>query len=108
MAAAAHPGYAATNLAVAGPGSANAFMRRAAELSDRLFGQPDAIGALPQLYAATMPDVRGNDYWGPDGFMEQRGYPTRVGRTKRARDADAARRLWAMSEDLTGVTYAWP
>jgi NAD(P)-dependent dehydrogenase (short-subunit alcohol dehydrogenase family) len=108
LAVAAHPGYAATNLATAGPGSANAFMRQGARLSDRLLGQSDAMGALPQLYAATMPDVEANDYWGPDGFMEQRGHPQRVGRTKRAQDADAARRLWAMSEDLTGVTYPWP
>ena len=108
LAAAAHPGYAATNLATAGPGSTNAFMRRAAGLSDRLLGQSDAMGALPQLYAATMPDVRGDDYWGPDGFMEQRGHPQRVGRTGRARDAEAAKRLWSLSEDLTGVTYPWP
>jgi NAD(P)-dependent dehydrogenase (short-subunit alcohol dehydrogenase family) len=108
LAAAAHPGYAATNLATAGPGSANAFMRRGAALSDRVFGQSDAKGALPQLYAATMPDVAPNDYWGPDGFLEQRGHPRRVGRTHRAQDPDAARRLWSLSEELTGVTYPWP
>ncbi len=108
VAAAAHPGYAATNLATAGPGSFNAIMRGGAKLSDRLLGQSDAMGALPQLYAATMPDVGADDYWGPDGFMEQRGHPQRVDRTKRAQDPDAARRLWAMSEDLTGVTYPWP
>lgn len=107
LSAAAHPGYAATNLAAAGPGSTNALMRRATALSDRLLGQPDTMGALPQLYAATMPDVQPNDYWGPDGFLEQHGHPKRVGRTARARDADAARRLWAMSEELTGATYAW-
>jgi NAD(P)-dependent dehydrogenase (short-subunit alcohol dehydrogenase family) len=108
LAAAAHPGYAATNLSASGPGSRSAFMRRAAGLSDRLLGQPDAMGALPQLYAATMPDVQPNDYWGPGGPFEQRGHPTRVGRTKRAQDPDAARRLWSLSEDLTGVGYAWP
>ncbi len=107
LAVAAHPGYAATNLATAGPGSANAFMRRAAGLSDRLLGQPDHMGALPQIYAATMPDVQGDDYYGPDGFMEQRGYPEKVGRTDRASDRDAAARLWALSEDLTGVTFDW-
>jgi hypothetical protein len=65
------------------------------------------MGALPQLYAATMPDVVANDYWGPDGFMEQRGHPKRVGRTKKAQSAADARRLWTLSEELTGVTYTW-
>ena len=82
-------------------------MHFGAELTDRLLGQPDHKGALPQIYAATMPDVTGNDYWGPDGFLEQRGYPKKVGRTHRASDADAARRLWELSEELTGVTYDW-
>jgi NAD(P)-dependent dehydrogenase (short-subunit alcohol dehydrogenase family) len=107
LAAAAHPGTAATNLATAGPGSKSGIMRWGAGISDRFFSQSDAMGALPQLYAATMPDVGGNDYLGPDGFMEQRGHPKKVGRTKRASDAAAAARLWAMSEDLTGVSYSW-
>jgi NAD(P)-dependent dehydrogenase (short-subunit alcohol dehydrogenase family) len=107
LAAAAHPGYAATNLSASGPGSSGRIMHFGAEMTDRLLGQPDHKGALPQIYAATMPDVGGNDYWGPDGFLEQRGYPKKVGRTNRASDADAARRLWKLSEDLTGVTYDW-
>jgi len=107
LAAAAHPGYAATNLSASGPGSTSSFMHWGAELTDKLLGQPDHKGALPQIYAATMLDVAGNDYWGPDGFLEQRGYPEKVGRTRRASDADAARRLWELSEDLTGVTYDW-
>ena len=84
LAAAAHPGYASTNLTTSGPGSANALMRGGGQVVDRVFGQSDTMGALPQLYAATMPDVDGNDYWGPDGFLEQRGHPTTVGRTRRA------------------------
>ena len=66
------------------------------------------MGALPQLYAATMPDVGPDDYWGPDGMFEQRGYPRKVGRSKAARDASTAARLWDLSEELTGVTYAFP
>jgi NAD(P)-dependent dehydrogenase (short-subunit alcohol dehydrogenase family) len=108
LAAAAHPGYAATNLVASGPGSANAIMRGGGKVVDKLLGQADSMGALPQLYAATMPDVEGNDYYGPDGLMEQRGHPTKVGRTRKAQDPEAAKRLWAMSEDLTGVTYDWP
>jgi hypothetical protein len=65
------------------------------------------MGALPQLYTATMPNVGPDDYWGPDGFMEQRGWPKKVGRTRLASDADAARRLWEASENLTGITYRW-
>ena len=103
LAVAAHPGYAATNLS---SGLATVY-RWGAKLSDRLFAQPDRMGALPQLYAATMPDVGPDDYWGPDGFMERRGWPKRVGRSGGARDGGAARRLWEASEKLTGVTYIW-
>ena len=52
-----------------------------------------------------MPDVVGGDYWGPDGPLEQRGYPRKVGRSRAATDAEMARRLWELSERLTGVTY---
>jgi NAD(P)-dependent dehydrogenase (short-subunit alcohol dehydrogenase family) len=103
LAVAAHPGYAATNLS---SGLATVY-RLGAKLSDRVFAQHDRMGALPQLYAATMPDVGPDDYWGPDGFMERRGWPKRVGRSSAARDGDAARRLWEASEKLTGITYTW-
>jgi NAD(P)-dependent dehydrogenase (short-subunit alcohol dehydrogenase family) len=106
-AVAAHPGYAATNL-TSGPAIGAAILKPFLALGDQLVGQPDHMGALPQLYAATMPDVLADDYWGPDSFREQRGHPTRVGRTKHALDAEGARRLWERSEELTGVTYAWP
>ena len=107
LAAAAHPGASHTNLATNGPATGSAIMRVGSRVSDRFFSQSDAMGALPQLYAATMPDVAPNSYYGPDGFLEQRGYPRPVGRTNKASNADDAKRLWAMSEDLTGVTYAW-
>jgi NAD(P)-dependent dehydrogenase (short-subunit alcohol dehydrogenase family) len=106
-AVAAHPGYAATNLTT-GPALGAALLKPFLALGDRLLGQPDHMGALPQLYAATMPDVLPDDYWGPDAFREQRGHPTRVGRTARATDRADASRLWERSEELTGVTYPWP
>jgi NAD(P)-dependent dehydrogenase (short-subunit alcohol dehydrogenase family) len=106
LAVSAHPGYAATNL-TSGPAAENSLYAWGARISDRLFGQPDRMGALPQLYAATMPDVGPDDFWGPDGFLEQRGWPKRVGRSSPARDAEAARRLWEASETLTGVKYDW-
>jgi protochlorophyllide reductase len=106
-AVAAHPGYAATNL-TSGPALGAAVLRPFLAIGDRFVGQPDHMGALPQLYAATMPDVLADDYWGPDSFREQRGHPTRVGRTRHAQDPEAARVLWERSEELTGVTYPWP
>ena len=55
-----------------------------------------------------MPDVRGGEYFGPNGPFETRGFPRRVGTTKSARDPKAARRLWEVSEELTGVRYEFP
>jgi NAD(P)-dependent dehydrogenase (short-subunit alcohol dehydrogenase family) len=107
-AAAAHPGYASTNLMAAsvrqsGTRIGGSLMTAAT----RLVGQPDGQGALPQLYAATMPDVVAGDYFGPDGPFELRGGPTRVETSGAARDPEAAAQLWDLSERLTGVTYAW-
>ena len=106
ISAAAHPGYAATNL-TSGPATGAAALRPLLALADKVAGQPDHRGALPQLYAATMSEVARDDYWGPDGFREQRGHPTRVQRSKYARDEATARGLWERSEALTGVTYPW-
>ena len=62
------------------------------------------MGALPEVYAATSPDVRGGDYIGPDGFMGQKGFPQKVGSNSRSYDQAVAARLWAVSEELTGVS----
>jgi hypothetical protein len=72
-----------------------------------LIAQKPDMGALPTLYAATASDVRGGDYYGPRGWQELRGYPTRVRSSARSHDAAVAARLWAVSEELTGVRYAW-
>jgi NAD(P)-dependent dehydrogenase (short-subunit alcohol dehydrogenase family) len=98
--AGAHPGYAATNLQSA-PGIAGAVMA----LGNRLIAQSDADGALPQLYAATMPDVVSGDYFGPDGLLGIKGAPHRVTPIAAAQDDAVAARLWQVSEQLTGVTY---
>ncbi|MFF5183612.1 oxidoreductase [Streptomyces sp. NPDC000345] len=96
---AAHPGYSATNLqSHAASPLARVFMRA----GNALFAQDDRAGALPTLYAATQ-DLPGASYVGPDGLGEMRGAPTLVGRSTAASDADAARRLWTLSEELTGV-----
>jgi NAD(P)-dependent dehydrogenase (short-subunit alcohol dehydrogenase family) len=103
---AAHPGYAATNLQTAGPTLEKSalgwvFMR----IGNALLAQSAEMGALPQIYAASMPDVRGGDYYGPDRMGGNRGYPKKVGSNQASRDEDSARRLWALSEKLTGVRY---
>ncbi len=93
---AAHPGYAATNTDIGG-----FFLR----LSTHLFAQPANRGALPALYAATASDVSGGEYFGPSGFKELRGHPTRVGRRDEARDPLLSQRLWDWSQQQTGVHY---
>ena len=100
--AAAHPGYAATNLQLAGPKYAqNVVGRVVTKAMNAVMGQSAAAGALPQIYAATMPDVAGDEYFGPDGLGETRGGPTRVGRSDAAKDAVMARRLWDVSTEQT-------
>ncbi|MEU6703117.1 oxidoreductase [Streptomyces wuyuanensis] len=105
VAAAAHPGYAATNLQTAG---ARLEGRRTAEriaaLGNRLLAQPAEAGALPTLYAATAPGVRPDTFTGPR-LMGWRGAPAPSRRAKRTLDDVAGERLWAASEQLTGVTY---
>lgn len=104
---AAHPGWAATNLQAAGPAmTGNRLMEVAAGAGNRLFAQSDAQGALPQLYAATAPGVRGGTYYGPDGWFEMRGHPKEVQARRQAHDEAMAARLWQVSEELTGVTFA--
>lgn len=103
---AAHPGYAATNLQTAGPQMEKSrFQERVAEVMNSLLAQSAEMGALPTLYAATASDVEGGDYIGPGGLMEMRGYPQKVEARATAHDRDVARRLWEISESLTGVTY---
>jgi len=98
---AAHPGYTATNLQFH---SGRGLMDTIGKLGNRLIAQDENAGAEPTLYAA-LAEIPGNSYAGPGGFMEQRGAPKLVGRTKAAMDMDVARRLWDVSEQLTGVSY---
>ncbi|MFF7976586.1 oxidoreductase [Streptomyces sp. NPDC007905] len=98
---AAHPGYAATNLQ---SHAANPFARAFMVVGNKFLAQDDRSGALPTLYAASQ-DLPGAAYVGPDGLGEMRGAPTLVGRSAAASDPEAARRLWALSEELTGVAW---
>ena len=101
LATAAHPGYAATNLQFH---SQRRSMDLISMLGNRLLAQDEDGGALPTLYAAVA-EVPGDSFAGPGGFMEQRGAPKLVGRSAAAKDTDVARRLWDVSEQLTGVRF---
>jgi NAD(P)-dependent dehydrogenase (short-subunit alcohol dehydrogenase family) len=107
VSAGAHPGFAATNLQITGPRSGGtSLVARGMGLATRLFAQPAGDGALPTLYAATAGNVHGGEYFGPDGRGEMRGHhPKLVQFSPAAHDAAAAARLWAVSEELTGVTF---
>jgi len=107
--AACHPGWAATNLQPRGAGLTGSVLRYlASRAANALFAQPPEDGALPTLYAATAPDVHGGAYYGPSGFIDMRGPPERQASTEASYDREAARRLWSLSEELTGVEYDLP
>jgi NAD(P)-dependent dehydrogenase (short-subunit alcohol dehydrogenase family) len=101
LATAAHPGYAATNLQFH---SGRRLLDLISVAGNRLIAQDENGGALPTLYAAVA-DIPGNSFAGPGGFMEQRGAPKLVGRSGAAKDTEVARRLWEVSEQLTGVRF---
>jgi NAD(P)-dependent dehydrogenase (short-subunit alcohol dehydrogenase family) len=100
---AAHPGVASTGFIAAT--QMPRWKAQAARFAIGLFGHTAASGARPGLYAATMPDVAGGQYWGPDGFMEIRGAPALAQLAPQARDRAAWAQLWTVSEELTGVTF---
>jgi NAD(P)-dependent dehydrogenase (short-subunit alcohol dehydrogenase family) len=100
IAAAAHPGGSRSELARNLP----PVMRGAFKLLEPMF-QNTEMGALPSLRAATDPGVIGGQYYGPEGIGEQRGRPKVVSSSAVSHDVDAQRRLWAVSEELTGVVF---
>jgi NAD(P)-dependent dehydrogenase (short-subunit alcohol dehydrogenase family) len=101
-AVAAHPGIAATELQGR---TGNPILHRLLALGN-LFSQSGEQGAWPTLFAATQ-ELPGGAYIGPGGPGELRGSPAPASRSSAARDDATARELWALSERLTGVTYAF-
>lgn len=99
---AAHPGVARTNLA-RGMGFIGTLLKPIAFL---LF-QSAQMGALPILRAATDPDARGGQYYGPDKPHERSGFPVVVSSSQDSHDEEVARRLWERSEELTGTKFAF-
>ncbi|NEW38855.1 SDR family NAD(P)-dependent oxidoreductase [Nocardia cyriacigeorgica] len=100
LSVAAHPGYAATEL----QSHTESIQDTVMAVGNRIFAQSAEMGALPELYAATA-DVEPGAYYGPTGWRGLRGYPGRSGSSKRSKDEETARRLWELSERLTGVTF---
>jgi NAD(P)-dependent dehydrogenase (short-subunit alcohol dehydrogenase family) len=98
IAVAAHPGGSDTDLMRHLPAVLSPVVK--------VISQSAAMGALPQLRAATDLGVAGGEYYGPDGFGGMRGYPKAVESSKQSHDVDLQRRLWTVSEELTGVVYS--
>ncbi|WP_072691100.1 oxidoreductase [Rhodococcus marinonascens] len=98
---ASHPGYAATNL----QSNTGTIQGRILSLANPVIAQSARMGALPMLYAATVPDAIGGSYLGPSWMFQTRGYPKVVGSKRKAHDETVARQLWSLSEQLTGVNY---
>ncbi|MEU8165408.1 SDR family NAD(P)-dependent oxidoreductase [Micromonospora sp. NPDC049004] len=101
VAVAAHPGVSNTELVRNAPAAVRAPITWFAPV----ITQPAAAGALPTLRAATDPSVLGGQYYGPDGLGETRGYPKLVTSSPESYDLTVQQRLWAVSEDLTGVRF---
>lgn len=99
VALAAHPGWSGTEILRDFP---------AIRIIRPLIGplqHSAAMGALATLRAATDPAAVGGEFYGPDGFMEMRGHPVRVGSSDRSHDAELQRQVWSASENVSGVTF---
>ena len=104
---AAHPGYSATNLQAVGPqASGSKLAERFYALSNKIVAQPAHMGAMPSVFAAVGDPVSGGGFYGPEGLGQVRGYPVRVESSRASHDEVAAQRLWMMSIEATGQTYA--
>ena len=97
IAVAAHPGFADTELMRHLPAGL--------DVPAQLFSQTAAMGALATLRAATDPGVLGGQYYGPAGFFGTRGNPKLAKSSGQSRDTAIQRRLWTVSEELTGITF---
>jgi len=99
---AAHPGYALTNLQTSGPGREQNALEK---IMASFMSQDAAQGALPTLRAATAPDAAAASYYSPDRMFQLKGDPVLIHIPKPAQDEASARRLWEVSETLTGVQF---
>ncbi|MGV9457163.1 oxidoreductase [Streptomyces sp. NPDC003635] len=105
LAIAAHPGGADTSGSKNAMSHSSALTRVAFAAIRPLLLQTPAMGALPVLRAATDPAARGGQYYGPRGFQQSKGYPEVVRSSTASYDTTTQRRLWDLSEELTGITF---
>jgi NAD(P)-dependent dehydrogenase (short-subunit alcohol dehydrogenase family) len=105
MSNAAHPGYARTELIPNGPGTGG-LKGIGVKVLGSFMSHSAAAGALPTLFAATSPEAAPNGYYGPNGFYELKGPVAPAKVFPQAKDEAVARKLWEISEQLTGVK--WP
>lgn len=101
---ACHPGISATNLISRGSGKEIGWILKQMM---KLVAQPAEMGALPTLFAATYPDLKGGEYIGPDGRRNHRGYPVVLSEVQTLFKADVAKHLWDVSEQLTGIRFTY-
>jgi len=99
---ACHPGVTVTNLASMGSGKKSSLFVR---MIFKMVGQPTEMGALPTLFAATEPSLKGGEYIGPDGKENKRGYPAISDEVDTLFKEDVAKKLWDVSEKLTGIVF---
>ncbi|MGA9225382.1 MAG: short-chain dehydrogenase, partial [Mesobacillus sp.] len=98
---ACHPGISNTNLFKMGKSETPGYMKRIMNI----FFQPAHMGVLPTLYAATEESLQGGEYVGPDGRGNRKGYPAIEIPAPGVYNETTMKKLWEVSEDLTGVTY---
>ena len=102
LAVAAHPGFSYTDF------GRRTFFRSLKYIFYplvRIITQSPALGALPSIRAAVDPEAKGADFYGPGGRKERKGFPVRVQSNGVSHNTEDARRLWLVSEELTGVRY---
>ena len=104
---AAHPGWSATSLQTTGPreGSGGRIRSWALRFGNFIFAQSAAMGALPMLYGVISPDAEGGVYYGPRSLGGWRGYPKKTESNDLSHNKDDAKKLWELSEELTGIKY---
>jgi NAD(P)-dependent dehydrogenase (short-subunit alcohol dehydrogenase family) len=104
IAAAAHPGWAATEIQAKGAKMKGSRIEAGMfNLANRVLAQSAEMGALPSLYAATAEDVEQGGYYGPDGFMRMTGWPALDRPSEKRVNDQLGRKLWDLSEELCGL-----
>lgn len=104
----AHPGIARTALYRTSSRFERALLSTRVRALTSWLAQSAEAGALPTLRAALDPDAQGGEYYGPNGSKEYVGQPIRVDSVPSSHDGSAQRRLWQVSEELSGITYPLP